>query len=271
MKTVVCFEGQFRSQFARYTQKSVDRVKKAFDKSTEPVEFLYTTWTSSPIRNYVFSEAKNVIYYEEPIVDYSPYKDNPHAVKTPRYQRRVLDTDETRVNRHKHQTKQILMHNYLMRDLEIPSKATVVRMRWDSVIGRNLNLARIAKFSFREQSVVTVANRWVYPDRETYRDIDKISLGGHWNYPFDLQEASNGEWFLAKFPEFWMYDYGLTFHPRRRWDVDYINELHKTKKLLAADYGWYQAFQLETNIPWHHFDGGAALLRTQLSRNIFDE
>ena len=86
----------------------------------------------------------DVVLIDEPVIHYEPYKDNTNAVSDWNYQKKLKSPNE----RHKHQTKQLLVHNELMKRYQNDFDV-IVRARWDTTIGIDLNFMHFAHFVLR--------------------------------------------------------------------------------------------------------------------------
>lgn len=194
----------------------------------------------------------NVNYFAVPDIHYEPYIDNPDAISDYQYQKKLRSPNP----RHKHQTKQMLVHNELMK-LYGNQYDVIVRARWDTTISPIVNLMQYAYKAYREERVVTIGTRKDYHDT-----IHSIGIEASNSDPYLPHRDSKGRVSVTRTCEM-LLDSGLVIHRTKDWDCDFVDQLHNDSKLLAAEFGWYQILVENTESgKWSHYDGGASLTRS---------
>lgn len=197
--------------------------------------------------------AREILIIKEPIIDYEPYIDNPKAVLDYQYQKKLKQPNE----RHKHQTKQMLAHDALMRkygkDYDI-----IVRARWDTAVAVNLDFSPILDEVMNTPTVVGMCTR-----KDYHTDIMILGESSSSDYPYlKHRNSKTNAVTTSKTCEMFL-DSGILIHRAEDWNSNLVQTLHESKKLLAAEFGWYQILVEGTaHHNWKHYDGGAAFYRT---------
>jgi len=116
-----------------------------------------------------------------------------------------------------HQTKQILMHSYML-DLLPPQYDMIVRTRYDiKLIDDSIDFNGLIARSYDNNHAIGLAKR--FPQNPKMFDPKNTTWHRYWEqYLMDL----------------------IMFHPRKLFDKELMLSLHENQKLLAAEFGWYQ-------------------------------
>lgn len=198
----------------------------------------------------LFKDYKNVQVIKEPVIHYEPYIDNPDWSDNYQYAKKLVNPNP----RHKHQTKQILCHNELMKTYG-KNYDIIVRSRYDCTICPLIDFTKYAEIMYEADAPMSICTRSDYTPAKSIFNIYKEAS---WYNPYMHHEAGDVVNVVKKAPM--MLDSGILIHRSDHWDCDYIDRLHKEKKLLAAEFGWYQAL-IERKKRFLHYDGGASISR----------
>lgn len=116
-----------------------------------------------------------------------------------------------------HQTKQILMHSYML-DLLPPQYDMIVRTRYDiKLIDNSIDFNGLITKSYDNNHAIGLAKR--FATNPKMFDPKNTTWHRYWEqYLMDL----------------------IMFHPRKLFDKELMLSLHENQKLLAAEFGWYQ-------------------------------
>lgn len=234
LKIAVVQGGQLRMDDDILTL-SDNLLKDAFPNA----DFFYPVWREdwNSRREIVESFGGTVEVIDEYEIDYHPYNDNPDAVDTENYKKKLVNPN---VYRHTHQTLQILNHNRMMRKY-LQDYDVIIRTRYDSII------SPVQVFDDAIDMVMS-ANAVI-----SYQDSgDHFFTANSFIVSKQAKMVSDG---------------GLIFHSPKVWDCDLVTHLDKRKKLLAAEFGWYQVLIGDTDIPYYRFDGGAHMTRCVIGKH----
>jgi hypothetical protein len=229
MRIAVCSGGQLRmsDDVLRLTDRLL---KDAFPTA----DFFYPVWKKDhEERPIIDTLGGTVEVIEEYDIDYHPYEDNPDVNMTWDYQKKLKHPNP---DRHLHQTKQILNHNRMVRKY-LQDYDVIVRTRYDSIISPVQNFS--AGLDFAMQGCVA---SFQAGSNNEFLQYKKILTGTQ------SQMISDG---------------GLIFHSPEVWDCDLVDRLDKEKRLLAAEFGWYQVL-MENSKQYVRYVGGAHLTRCVL-------
>ncbi len=195
----------------------------------------------------------DVVLIDEPVIHYDPYIDNPNAVSDWNYQKKLKNPNE----RHKHQTKQLLVHNELMKRFQ-NNFDVIVRARWDTTIGIDLNFMQFAHECMDIPATIAISTR-----RDYHKSILTIGEVSSWEYPFLKHECDRTNKIVTSATCEMLLDNGIIIHRVSDWSCELVDRLHNNSRLLAAEFGWYQILVEGTSHhKWKHYDGGATITRT---------
>ena len=258
MKTGIMLQGQLR--------RPDDQLRMTIDSLVDgfpDAGFHFTVWredyeTRRDIVDDVLLEVGTVDVIEEFDIHYQPYLDNLDVYDNYQYRKKA---DDPNPPRHPHQTKQILLHNELMR--KYGSNYDVIgRSRYDSTVSPIIDWKPYLREVIEKPSVVTmIARTNLYHDfRQLVGSVDNYD--GKTPFMVFYNEKHDG-FFAADVSEHMMLaDSGIFFHRVEDWDCDLVERLHKDKKLLAAEFGWHQILvQGTSHGNWRQYEGGAQLTR----------
>lgn len=215
MKVAVCVSGAPRSGVKdRDLRKNYDNLKRNFPDA----DFYYGAWKGTEdVINRYFPDFE-VKFFDEPKVNYHPFIDiqNTNGMgKLPKAVRRAKENQSFR-NTSSHQTKQILAHCNLVGTL--PQKYDIiVRTRYDTVTYHGANFQHYIDDSYDNKRAIGFACLSIN-ESGFMNTREQVNNNYHKNFLFDQ----------------------LIIHHSDILDINYTYQLHEEKKLIAAEYGWWQ-------------------------------
>jgi hypothetical protein len=231
MKIAVCSGGQLRM-----TDDVLLLTDKLLKDAFPTADFFYPVWKEDYETRHVTDLLNGTVeVIEEYDIHYHPYDDNPDVNDTWDYQKKIKHPNP---DRHLHQTKQILNHNHMMRK-HLQDYDVIVRTRYDSLISPVQGFTKGIELALEGSVVAYQAG-----DSDQFLHYQKLHHGS------ESKMISDG---------------GLIFHSPKIWDCDLVDRLHKEKKLLAAEFGWYQVL-MENAKSYVRFIGGAHLTRCVIKK-----
>lgn len=164
------------------------------------------------------------------------------------------------IDRLSHQTKQILIHNEMMRKYK-GQYDVIIRGRWDGALGSGLALKNLVDECYEHKALVTLFYRSGYPIDLNQRMLTFDSHCTYLNKGIPSIEVNRRS--FTYIPEIapWIHDGGLIIHRDEDWDCDLVDTLHKNKNLLPAEWGWCQILRTPGNRRYLHYDGGCTVVR----------
>jgi len=232
MRVAVCVGGQLRVE-PKVLKLTVDLLKDAFPTA----DMYYTVWREDYVerKDEVDQFGGHVEIIDEYDIDYHPYEDNRDAVNTHNYRKKLKFPNPTR---HLHQTKQILNHNTMMRKY-LHKYDVVVRSRYDVMLSPYQDYRKVLEECLNHPATITILD-------------GERGNGYHIHSKVVYDNDSN--------PSRMVGDSGTFVHRVVDWDCDLVDRLHKEKKLLAAEFGWYQAICQYTEYKNYIIYSGASKL-----------
>lgn len=216
MRIAVCVSGALRSkQGDAGLLRNYNRMKEKFPTA----DFYFATWNSfSSDFERLFQDEK-CFYFEEPEMHYHPYLDMAKENYVSKYYQETLDwivkEGKSKIDWSRHHTKQIIIHAWLLDKIEKECDV-IVRTRFDAFIFKGADFAPYIKDTFEHKR----SNAFSTTRKEKFTEL----------YEADPK--------IDKM-KYWMLDQ-LIIHPANAINKDIIDELHRDKKLNAAEHGWYQ-------------------------------
>lgn len=210
MKVAVCVSGLLSGDFIK-RNNLVQKEKFA------NADFYYATWKRDESKFFKYFPSEECFFFDEPEMHYHPYFpegwSSEHFLET-----RNWVTRTNRIEWSSHHTKQILIHAWLLNNIQ-KEYDIIVRTRFDAFIWRDkeANFIPFIEDSFDNNR----ANCFAVTQKPKFKDI----------YESDYIRTPK--------MRYWLLDQ-LIIHPRSIFDVDQVNMLHETKQLRAAEYGWHQ-------------------------------
>lgn len=216
MKVAVCVSGIPRSgRPSRDISLNMVNVEKAFPNA----DVFFGTWESYVQRASALYPQRNILSMVEPVIDYHPYIDAPADVIHTEKLRKMIrqsHSNETLREQYSHQTKQIIAHANMVSS--IPATYNViVRVRYDTYVSVK---ADFTEFLNRcEKDGTTFGFAWM-PGRSNFDEVYTIESG-------------------SQYQERFLFDQ-LIIHRRDRFDPDIVYRLSSQRRLLPAEFGWWQ-------------------------------
>jgi len=172
----------------------------------------FSTWNSEPLEK----TNTDVIRFEEPILHYDPSIENSNGFP----ESYLAQYNKSLAIRSGwiHRTKQILGHSYQLNTIS-SSYDMIVRVRYDTVFCPTIDITELIQESYRQKKAIGFY----------------VPKGKNSKYLCDLQKHE--ETHNRRLEH--LVDH-LILHPRKMLDTDYVIELHNSKRLLVAEWGWWQ-------------------------------
>lgn len=236
MRVAVAVGGQLRMS-DETLRLTFDIWKDAFPTA----DFLFAVWEKdyADRSEIVDSFGGKVELIKEYDIDYHPYEDNRDMVDTRNFKKKLRVPNP---KRHLHQTKQILNHNTLMRKYAADYDV-IVRTRFDSITSPIQDFEPYLRDCYENGTVITI------------QDMSNVKKKRKF---FSIHNEHN-----PQADQYMVFDGGLIIHPASWWYCGLVDHLHNTKRLLAAEFGWYQALvgHRKDDVTYKIYDGGAQLTR----------
>lgn len=253
MKVGVFIQGQLRR-----SDEELLITLRLLEDAFPSCEFCYTLWDTEYEKRKDFVDQHltgNLEVLEDFDIGYEPYLDNPNAVKHYQYYKKF---NQPNPPRHPHQTKQMLLHNLLMKKYG-DRYDVIVRTRFDSTVSPFMDFEKLVREVIETPTVVTCQAR------TTLHPVSMV----HPQYRTSVENPTlpyfhdNGKVTIIDPTDHCMLsDSGIIIHRSEDWDCELVDRLHNTKKLLAAEFGWYQILHAGTSHNhWVDYHGGAMLTR----------
>lgn len=202
MRIAVVFSGLIRGNYEENIA--------LFRQKLPTAHFWFTTWKGQQELDYMHR------YYDEPIVDYKPATDleYPHTYK--RFLSRPNDPYADAPQNWQHRSKQILAHCMAVEDF-CSDYDVIVRARYDCKLCDYLNLYEFCDITYKEnKSIGFFTPRHM---SQTPTSLTSVTSGNrHYQHHVDH----------------------LIVHKKSLLHTDIAFKLHNDKKLLVAEYGWWQ-------------------------------
>ena len=224
MKVAVCLSGICRGK----VQRNLDALKEHF-----PYDYFFATWKGREAEASKILPGVEIQTFEEPKMHYHPVIDIPEElVTTPKmkaYRQKFQNGGyghDMKVRTLNH-TKQVLGHAYQLQTLD-PSYDMIIRVRYDVLVSDKVDFTKYLEESYNNKEAIGFGVRGGrHKSIHNFKEIEKI-------YPNEMTPpdvSHDWGWYLMD---------PLIFHPRSLFDVGRTLKLHEEKKLMAAEWGWYQ-------------------------------
>lgn len=224
MKLAVCYSGISRGSF----KKNNMSVKHHFPEA----DYFYSTWLNQEKS----MPAVQYVTYKEPQMHYHPIKDVGsemlYTTKLKNLYKKVC-FDDSYYERTLHHTKQILGHAYQLDSLD-ESYDMIVRVRYDTYLSPKVNLQKYLEMSYNNKIAIGLAQR----DKNLH-ELKEV----------ESDDRDQNKYILDP----------LIFHRRDMFSTALVYDLHRNKKLLLAENGWYQILSEPFNDNHLCVHGGAQI------------
>lgn len=222
MKIAVCISGICRGDVSR----NINALKNRFPTA----DFFYGTWKGREEGMANIPGKPKFFTFDEPEMHYHPLTDQePDFIKNygPKInsQYKQFRLKPKMIERTKHHTKQILAHAYMLQEID-PSYDMIVRARFDTWVTPQVNFNPCLIDSYEMKRSIGFGVRG-----SRHRDINKLK---------DVPKVYPDENYTGSQDWGWYLMDPLIMHRRDTFDIDYALQLHRDKKLLPAEWGWYQ-------------------------------
>jgi len=216
LKVAVCVSGLARSgRPDRDISLNLKSVKRAFPMA----DVFLGTWSQHANHvGHLFPEYR-ILPIIEPNIHYHPYIDAPYdIIRTDKLRKMVRQShnDAMLRERYSHQTKQILAHAAMVDNLPTPYDA-IIRVRYDTYVSQQADFAEYLSICISQQRAIGFA--WM----QGVTDFDVATP-----LPSDSQYRDR-----------FLFDQ-LIIHTANTFDPSYVRKLSDEKRLLPAEFGWWQ-------------------------------
>lgn len=215
MKVAVCVGGLLYND----SEKLMELLKERFPH----YDFFFGVWKG---RENDLSKKLNAFVYEEHEPKYHPYLDIDKNTWPPKikdivdkmHSKMATGGEMKMIQKAPHQTKQIIMHAHMLDS--IPEEYDmIVRTRFDILLyDKGIPFEKFIEESYKENKAIGFCRKM------------SNNHGPYWSAK-DTHRHNWWEGFLMDL---------VLLHPRKLFDADRMWKLHEEKKLLAAEFGWYQ-------------------------------
>lgn len=222
MKIALCISGLCDND---ESEKFVERHKSIFP---------YDTFTAAWDRDDLTMDVDYL--FDEPTINYHPVTDVIQLETTHTKLRsqgvKKENQGEKWMEITKHWTKQILIHDYLLK--KIPSDYDmIIRTRFDTIASEEIDFVELIEGSYYEKYAIGFNTRY---ENVWLRHNELLEFVPHFNVGH-VNDA-------------------LILHPRNLWNSQLVETLHNSKELQAAETGWWQILSEPYGDNHQNFHGG---------------
>ena len=206
MKIALCINGIYRDWVTPHPSSLLLSMKKILN----PNDIFFHTWTKHKSSN-----PYTTFYCDEPVLNYHPVDDIDGLCDHDKFI--SYRKNKTAHNKTADRNKQLLGYADLLS--KIPNDYDlIIRARYETIVSPSFNYN---KYIEKAMDVGPVGFM-IRPNRgqSIHNDIE-------------VSQNKSDDWYQF-LPD------ALIFHKRNHYNVDYVYELHEKKKLLPAEWGWYQ-------------------------------
>jgi hypothetical protein len=206
LKIALCINGVYRP----WVNPKPPSLLKAMKDVLSPTDVFLHTWTEHRDSN-----PYDTLHCPEPVLDYHPVDDIEGLCDHDKFisYRKNRTMHKKTANRN----KQLLGYADLLS--KIPNNYDlIIRARWETIVSPIFNYN---KYIEKAMDVGPVGFM-IRPNRNQSIHED-----------LEVSKGKADDWYQF-LPD------ALIFHRREHYDVEYVYELHEKKKLLPAEWGWYQ-------------------------------
>ena len=213
MKVAICFSGQMRGDYERNIADVIECYPKA--------DVYFTSWVNQPQHKWVHR------YYEELTLHYNPALENADGV--PDVYQQWIRTRKAEDERWKHRTKQILGHALVVKDFA-DDYDVIVRARYDNIVGPAM---KEQMSWFIERAFNKKKSLGFFVPRMSCDPTPFLLQQNKHQKQFGLLELNSDRRKKHHVDH-------MIIHHRDVFNTDYVWKLHDEKRLLVAEYGWWQ-------------------------------
>lgn len=213
MKICVCISGLPRSGiYGRDLKRNIDLLKHNFSTA----DFYFATWSGHEKTAKKYADELQI--FDEPVIDYHPFIDIEPSIDNHKFLKVVnkAKTDSVFRETSRNQTKQILAHSYLFDTIE-KKYDVVIRARYDTITYKDADFSKLVKESLDQNCAIGFATLHI---NDSFKRIERMTKNDTYHKCFLFDQ--------------------LIIHPSNLLDTSYVYDLHRNKKLIAAEHGWWQ-------------------------------
>lgn len=250
MKIGIFVSGQIRESY-EILSRNIEFLKHAFDNA----EMIYGVWDYDEKKHKEFLKTLDgqIEIIEDFEIHYRPYLDNPDAVDHYQYRKKFANPNP---KRHPHQTKQMLVHNMLLKKYG-EKYDVIVRSRWDTTVSPFIDFTIYAKEVYNTPCTMNISVRKDYENR--IFDVREFASDF---FPYMNHRDDKTQKIRRRKVNGMFLDNGIILHRYDDWNFEAVDRLHNNCKLLNAEFGWWQILVENTkHHRWIHYDGGASTSR----------
>lgn len=234
-RVAVCVSGIVRD----HSDICIDQLNKIL-----PFDTFYGVCINIPNNNL---NKNNVIKLFQPEPEYHPYlveeKYVPDCPTFRRYRKDKIWKKKGLYDKSNQHYLEILNHYNLVQ--KIPSRYDIIiRCRFDVFVSENINFIQLINHTIKTEQTIGISN--FNPLADEQKPLTKRNL----------RPDINKDIFLHNL---------LIFHKRN--NMADVNKLIKEKRLLPAEYGYYQAFAEKNGKGFINFEGGVAIARYKFRKS----
>lgn len=241
MKTAICISGIPRGK----AKSNIDLMKKKFGTS----DVFFLTWKGQEEAFKKLLPEEKFYTHKEPVMHYHPLADVDESVMPPVFKtwklREACSTDLKLRENMSHYTKQIHAHAYLLQ--QVPEEFDmIIRSRFDTLISDKVDFFPLIERSYVNNIAIGFGTRVRRHDNlDVLAEVPKI-----WPDRYEPTPGVSNDW------GGYIMD-PVIMHPRKLFDAELVQKLHKDKKLLPAERGWYQILSQPHGDTHECYYGGA--------------
>lgn len=228
------------------------RIEKIFDNGKHDVRIRYHSWDKDQMREKLVPEnpytahAKNDIVWSPQPKAYNPYRLNSKFIDAPEWKDQVKrhgkipdrGTPET-PSGHITRSLQQMSTCKLIETIDDPPDL-YIRIRWDAVLDHTFDYEKYIQRAHREDRVIGFqlnCDTW----KKWWETRERFETHDWWE---EKKETTNPLWYQR------VMDHMIFFKPHR-FNPEIVNHWWETKKLCAAEWGWWQILCYLTNDHTH--------------------
>lgn len=223
MRVAVCISGAFRKSSGGRNSKetpsrSFQSIRKNIFNVFKDADFYFSTWNTyeKEYKQIFFDE---VVIFNEPLINYHPYSDiNEDQIFSSKLKKTINSSNSNKefFDHSSNQTKQIIAHALLTDNIK-NNYDVIIRARHDTFVSRVADFTNFIEDAYQNE-----------------RAIGFATLNEHLK-SFNTAHEMKNNGYVNKF----LFDQ-LIIHHSKLIDLGYVMKMNNDKKLISAEFGWYQ-------------------------------